>query len=378
MKKVLLVATVQSHICQFHRPLVEMLHENGVIVHVAARDNLEEKNGLKLDFVEQVYNIPFARSPINKTNIIAYQQLKKIIEEGNYDVVHCNTPVGGILTRLAAGKVRKNGTKVYYTAHGFHFYKGAPILNWLLYYPIEKIFARKTDKLITIVSEDYQIASKDFSCPVHRIHGVGVEEKKFFPLDVEEKNLLRKKLGFSPKQKIILCVGELLSNKNQQMIIRAMPKIIEYDPNIILLLAGNGPRKEELETLIESLSLQKNIKMLGYVTNIHEYHKISDLLVSCSIREGLGLNAIESLMVGNPVVLTDNRGHRELIDEGHNGYLIPINDVEQMTEKIIETLSSHTEYKKMSDNAKEFSAQYGVKLVKKELQEIYDLPGKVM
>lgn len=124
--KVLLVATVQSHICQFHKPLVKMLHEHDVEVHVAARDNLAEKNGLALDFVEKVFDIPFARSPKSKDNIIAYKQLKKIIDEGHYDVVHCNTPMAGIVTRLAAKKERKAGTKVFYTAHGFHFYKGAP------------------------------------------------------------------------------------------------------------------------------------------------------------------------------------------------------------------------------------------------------------
>lgn len=124
--KVLLTATVQSHICQFHRPLVEILHAHGCEVHVAARDNLAEKNGLKLDFAEKVYNVPFARSPKSRDNLQAYREVKKIIDEGHYDVIHCNTPMGGVITRLAARKARKSGTRVYYTAHGFHFYKGAP------------------------------------------------------------------------------------------------------------------------------------------------------------------------------------------------------------------------------------------------------------
>lgn len=124
--KVLLVATVQSHICQFHKPLVTMLHEHGCEVCVTARNNLAEKNDLKLDFVEQVFDVPFQRSPFSPKNLGAYKQLKKIIDDGGYDVIHCNTPVGGVLGRLAARKVRKHGTKVFYTAHGFHFYKGAP------------------------------------------------------------------------------------------------------------------------------------------------------------------------------------------------------------------------------------------------------------
>ena len=159
--KVLLVATVQSHICQFHRPLVAML-QHGCEVHVAARNNLAEKNGLKLDFVEQVFDVPFQRSPFSPKNLGAYKQLKKIIDEGSYDVVHCNTPVGGVLGRLAAQKARKRGTKVFYTAHGFHFYKGAPKKNWLIWYPVEKFMCRHTDKLITITQEDYDMPRQSF------------------------------------------------------------------------------------------------------------------------------------------------------------------------------------------------------------------------
>lgn len=372
MKKVLLVATVQSHICQFHKPLVELLREYDCTIHVAARDNLVEKNGLKLDFADKVFDVPFSRSPVDVINAKAYKQLKEIIDNGNYDVVHCNTPVGGILTRLAAGNTRKKGTKVYYTAHGFHFYKGAPIKNWLMYYPIEKMFAGKTDKLITIVAEDYEIACNKFRCPAYRIHGVGVDERKFHPITDVEKLELRKKLGLNECQKIILCVGELLENKNQKMILQSMPAILKEDSNVLLLVAGNGPKERDLISLINQLSLQKHVKMLGYVTNIHEYHKASDLLVSCSIREGLPLNVIESMMVGNPVVITDNRGHRELINQGKNGCLVPVNDIEQMIEGIKKMLFSNETYENISNNAIDFAVQYHSETVKKELKGIYE------
>lgn len=138
--KVLLTATVQSHICQFHKPLVEVLHKHGCEVHVAARDNLAEKNGLKLDFVEKVYDIPFARSPKSKDNIQAYKELKHIINNENYDVIHCNTPMGGIVTRLAAKQVRKQGTKVYYTAHGFIFIKVRRKRTGLCFIPLKNTF----------------------------------------------------------------------------------------------------------------------------------------------------------------------------------------------------------------------------------------------
>lgn len=242
--KVLLTATVQSHICQFHKPLVEVLHDYGYEVHVAARNNLAEKNGLKLDFVEKIYDVPFARSPKSKDNIRAYKELKNIIEKEQYDVIHCNTPMGGIVTRLAAKKERKKGTKVYYTAHGFHFYKGAPKKNWIVFYPIEKFFSRLTDKLITITQEDCELAKRKFHCEVERIHGVGVDGNRYYAVSKEESKQIRKNLGYSKEQKIILCVGELLPNKNQKMIISAMRGIVNQYADAKLLLAGNGAEKD--------------------------------------------------------------------------------------------------------------------------------------
>lgn len=371
--KVLLIATVQSHICQFHKPLVELLHENGCVVHVAARNNLAEKNGLKLDFAEKVYDLPFSRSPKSPDNIKAYKQLKKIITENGYDVIHCNTPMGGIVTRLAAKKARKGGTKVFYTAHGFHFYKGAPLLNWMLYYPIEKIFANMTDKLITINEEDYRLAAAKISKRAFKINGVGVDEERFFPADEDEIVNLREKLKIPVDKKVILCIGELLRNKNHAMIINAMPKILKDKPDTVLLVAGNGPLREELEKLISDLGLENNIRLLGYVTNIEEYHRACDLLAACSIREGLPLNVIEAMMSAKPVVAADNRGHRELVKDDFNGYIVPQNDADQMSRRIISIFADDNKYSSMAQNARESSLKYGSKIVKEELRKIYEL-----
>lgn len=370
--KILLTATVQSHICQFHKPLVEMLHEHNCEVHVAARDNLAEKNGLKLDFAEKVFDVPFSRSPKSKDNIKAYKQLKKIIDEGQYDVIHCNTPMGGIVTRLAARKARKNGTKVFYTAHGFHFYKGAPKKNWIVFYPIEKFFANHyTDKLITITNEDYDLANKKFKCQIERIHGVGVDEKRYFPIQEDEKKQLRLEMGYNENQKLILCIGELLPNKNQQMAIRMMPEILKKYPDAMLLIAGNGPEKNNLENLIAELGLQNNVKLLGYVTNLEDYQHIADMCVSCSRREGLPLNIVEAMMSGTPVVATYNRGHRELINDEQNGYLVSINDNSSMTEKVLTLLDYSSIYKSISENAILKGNEYSKTAVIEDLRKVY-------
>ena len=370
-KKVLLVATVQSHIVQFHRPLVEVLHEHGAEVHVAARDNLAEKNGLKLDFTEKVFDVPFSRSPKSAENIRAYKQLKNIINEGQYDVIHCNTPMGGIVTRLAARKARKCGTKVYYTAHGFHFYKGAPMKNWLVYYPIEKLFSRLTDKLITITSEDYKTASENVHCQVERIHGVGVDEKRYYPVNENEKRRLRKEMGYDERQKIILCVGELLPNKNQKMAIHMMCEIVKQYPNALLLLAGNGPEKQQLEKEVIECGLEKHVKLVGYCTNLQEYQHITDVSVSCSKREGLPLNVVEAMLSKTPVVASDNRGHRELIRNGKSGYIVAVNDEQEMASKCLEILDNRKLREEITKQAYEYALKYCFGSVKEELRRIY-------
>ena len=371
--KVLLVATVQSHIAQFHRPLANLLHDNGYEVHVAAKDNLAEKNGLQIDFAEKIYNLPFSRSPKSKDNYFAYKQLKKILDTGEYDIVHCNTPMGGIVTRLAARTARKKGTKVIYTAHGFHFYKGGPLKNWIFYYPIEKLFSRLTDILITITHEDYNLASKNFHCRVEHMHGVGVDEKRYFPIDRVQKKVLRQKMGFDSTQKIILCIGELNETKNQSVAIRMMHKIREQYPDALLLLAGNGPKRNYLEELIKQERLQDNVKLLGYVTNLQDYQHIIDIQVCCSKREGLPLNVVESMLSGNAVVATLNRGHRELIHDGENGYIVPQNNPTTMAEKVLALLNDENLKSRIETTAHKFAIKYGFNSIKKELTRIYGL-----
>lgn len=371
IKKVLLTATVQSHICQFHKPLVEVLHNHNCEVHVAAKDNLAEKNGLKLDFVEKVFNVPFSRSPKSTDNIKAYKELKKIIEQENYDVIHCNTPMGGIVTRLAAKNTRKKGTKVFYTAHGFHFYKGASKKNWLVFYPIEKFFARYTDKLITINREDYKLASERFKTSVEYIHGVGVNEERYYSVSDEEKLAIRDELGFTKSQKILLCVGELLPNKNQKMAINVMAKLVKDFPDAVLLLAGNGPEKSNLENQIAEHKLQDNVKMLGYCTCLEKYQRITDVSLSCSKREGLPLNIVEAMLTENPVVATKNRGHCELITDNQNGYIVSVGDVDKMYRYVLDLLLNKDKCKLLGYNAAQYASAYSFESVKIALEDIY-------
>ena len=369
IKRVLLIATVQSHIGQFHKPLMKLLKESGWEIHVAARDNLAEKDGLELEYPDRVFDVPFQRSPFDKRNIKAFREIKKILAEYHYDIIHCNTPVGGIIGRAAGNRYRKAGTQVFYTAHGFHFYKGAPIINWIIYYPIEKWLSRFTDKLITINKEDYELARKQFHCAVYHIHSVGANSAKFHPISEEEQYKQKKELGLEGR--ILVNVGELLPNKNQKTAILAMKKVTRRMPDVKLLIAGNGPEKDNLENLIRQQGLEHHVKLLGYTTKLEKYLQVSDLEVACSIREGLGLNVIEAMLCGKTVVASVNRGHRELVRDKWNGRLVDSEDAAAFADAIIEILSDSELKNTMESRCIEFAKRYTDLQVKQELKLIY-------
>ena len=368
MKKVLYVATVLSHICQFHLPYLKMFKEQGYEVHVAARDNLAEKNGLQLQYADQHFEIPFQRSPFSPKNITSYKQLKKLIDKEQYDLIICNTPVGGIVTRMAAKKARKKGTKVVYIAHGFHFYKGAPKKNWLIYYPIEKHFAKKCDIVVTITNEDYELALKKFKTTVVRMHGVGVDGVRHCAISNEEKTILRNELHIKEIDFICLCTGELNENKNQKSLIQLVSQLQKRIPNFRLWLAGNGPLKEELETEIQRLGLQDCVNLLGYQPAIERYVRASDVVLSASKREGLPFNIIEAMLAKRPVVASINRGHRELISDGENGFMT--NDQTGFIEDIVKLYQDKALYEEIAEKAFENAQSYKIIATMEEFKQI--------
>ena len=373
MKKVLLTATVQSHIAQFHRPLAEVLHEHGYELHVAARNNLGEKNGLSLDFADKVFDVPFSRSPKSPDNVKAYFQLKKILTADTYEVVHCNTPMGGIVTRLAAVKARKQGTRVFYTAHGFHFYKGASKKNWLVFYPVEKIMAGFCDTLITITKEDRRLAGQKFHTNVEHIHGVGVYTERYHAVSDAEKLQMRSKERLKDSDFVILCTGELNQNKNQKALIKAAAELKESIPGLKILLAGNGPLEQELRMQIRELGVEDEVRLLGYRTDLEKVTPAADLVVSCSYREGLPLNILEAMLCRKPVVASVNRGHRELVRTGYNGYLVPPDSPAKYAEAIKKIYSSRKLAEQLGENGFRMAQPYTAVSVKKELSRIYQL-----
>lgn len=316
MKKILLVASVQSHVAQFHRPLVDMLHRHGCEVHVAAHNNLDVKPGLKLDFVDEIIEIPFVRSVKDKQNIKAYKAIKKVIDNGDYDVVHCNTPIASVLTRLAARDARKRGTKVVYTVHGFQFFKGSSKKDWMIYYPIEKGMARFTDLIFTINREDTARAEL-FSGPmVVYIPGVGVDTEKF---RIAERKSIRSELGISADAFVMLTVGELFPRKNQKVLIDAMRELKDFP--IHLILCGNGVLLDELQQQCICNGVESRVHFAGYRRDIPSIMKDCDLYLFPSKREGLGLAGIEAMAAGLPIVSSNINGILDYMVEEKTGHM---------------------------------------------------------
>lgn len=342
MMKVLFVATVRSHIGQFHIPFIEELKRRGCIVHAAFKDNSDEKPGLDLSAVDKVFEVPFSRSPYSPDNIKAYKILKKIIDENGYDAVHCHTPMGSVVARLASKDAAKSGTKVIYTAHGFHFYNGASKKNWLLFYPVEKYLSKYTDCLITINQEDYDNAvNRRFKAgKIFKVNGVGVDISKFHPVDREEKNRLRSEYGYSNKDFILVYPANLTAGKNHPMLFSAVKKVAKKYDFIRLLCPGQEELAPQYKKMTEELNISDKVEFLGYRRDIERLVGLSDVSVSASNREGLPVNLIEAMAVGNAIVATDVRGNRDLVKDGKNGYLVSLGDSDAMADRIIKLIEN--------------------------------------
>ena len=370
--KILYTATVLSHICQFHLPYMRILQEQGWETHVAAHDNLAVKNGLQLKYCDKFIEIPFSRSPKSLDNLRAYRQLKKQLSEEHYDIILCNTPMGGIVTRLAARKVRRQGTKVIYMAHGFHFCKGASPKAWLLFYPIEKYMAKYCDLLVTVNEEDYALAKKKFRkrTEVAHIHGVGVDERRYHPVTPEDQLAMREAEGLAPVDFVILCIGELNENKNQKTLVSATALLKDKIPRLKVLLAGNGQKEQELQDQIRANGLENIVKLLGYRTDLEKLVPAVDVVVSCSRREGLPLNIIEAMLCEKPVVASHNRGHDELVNEGLSGFLFEPTDSKTLMEAVMRLYQDTQMQAAFGHRGREYAAPYTCDAVIQEFQTL--------
>ena len=372
MNKVLFVATVvKTHIMEFHIPYLKMFKEMGWETAVAARNDYENPADCVIPHCDRYYNIPFERNPLKTGNLKAYKELKKVIDEGGYDIIHCHTPVGAMLTRLAAKQVRKSGTKVFYTAHGFHFYKGAPAINWILYYPVEKWLSRYTDVLITINKEDYERAKTFKTGKVCYVPGVGVDLKKF-NVGYVDKEQKRKEIGVGADDFVLLSVGELIPRKNHEVVIRAMSILKQSGEldHVEHVICGRGTYELDLKRLVEELNVSDHVHFLGYRSDISEICNCADLFVFMSHQEGLPVALMEAMACGLPAVCSNIRGNTDLIEDGVTG-LIANDTPEELAESIKTMRNDIALRERLASTALQRIKQFDLSSVGEEMAKIY-------
>ena len=367
--KILYVTTIGLTMI-FFKSFVKELIDAGNTVEIATNESEIPVPECYREWGCKVHQISCSRNPLKKSSITAVKEIKALVEREKYDIVHCHTPVAAMCTRLACRKSRKNGTKVLYTAHGFHFYKGAPLLNWLIYYPVEKVCSYFTDTLITMNKEDFALAKKKMKAKkVEYVPGVGIDLQKFeskSKIDPQKCTRVAKceDLGI-PSDKIwLLNIGELIPRKNQETLIRAVADI-----NVIsLTIAGQGPLYDKLERLIRELDISDRVKLIGYRTDISELCKLCDIFAFSSIHEGLPVSVMEAMASGLPCMVSNIRGNTDLIDN-NGGILFDPHSVDDCKDALNSLLKS--DFTKMGEYNAEKIKSFSVEKVNEMMMGIY-------
>ncbi|MCR4658417.1 MAG: glycosyltransferase [Lachnospiraceae bacterium] len=334
---------------------------------MACNADMADKSGYEEDCREygiKLEHIDFARNPLGLKNRKAKRQLLKLMREGQFDIVHCNTPIGGFLGRICAHKA---GIKhVIYQAHGFHFWKGAPLKNWLFYYPVEWLLSAYTDVLVTIAKEDYETAKGLKAKNVSYIHGVGIDLNRYRRRDINDRNQdLRKELGIPNNAIVLLSVGELNKNKNHGIVIRALKKL--DNRNIWYVICGAGSLKDKYTKLSSESGLSDRVIFAGFCSNVSEYYRMADLFVFPSLREGIPASIMEAMAIGVPVIASDIRGIRDIIP--NEKYRFIPSDVHDLKETIKFSLKAYSE-EDIENNISNLK-EYKFDSVVSELRQLY-------
>ena len=376
--KALIVSSVYGFLAKFERQNVELLEAMNIEVHYASNPQnivYEDSEDILDELGVKFKEIPITQSVTDiRANLKAVMILRKLIKTEHFDIIHCHTPIGGMVARLACLGLKD--VYVIYTAHGFHFYNGASKLRNSIYYFAELCMSRFTDAIVTINHEDENAAKTMRADAVYRIPGEGVDSEYYCLTDEEEKLEERNKLGIKNDDFFVISVGEVRKNKNQKKIIETIRYIKKHNMNgfnIVYGIIGSGKQERELKKYVKKYNLESNVIFYGYEVDIRRFLRAADVMIFPSIREGLGMAPLEAMFTGLPVIASSNRGSKEYIRDKKNGILVCEDTVDAYARAIQEMYSYKQEHRKYNrENIRESVTSFEKSESKKVMRKVYE------
>lgn len=369
MANILYIATSDIHLRTFHVPYLEWLVHKGHTVDLA----FEDRGGISFDMAREVYRIGFPRS-LNPARLRrAYADLKRVIDHGDYDLLHCHTPIPSALARLAARNWRRRDGKLLYTSHGFHFYERGPFRNWLAFYPAELLLSHLTDCIVTINAEDLAYTKNPlWGAPSQRIPGIGIQPRGFAPASTGERLALRQELGFDADDFILLYIAEFIPRKNHRFIIDVVQELRAAVPDLKVVFLGRGALMQECEAIANSLGVQDTVLFKGFRDDVAKFARIADVGISASRHEGLGIALLEQMMCAVPIVASEDRGHREFVENGETGFLFKQNDRQEFADHVMRLFRDASLREAMGRKAHAKAQEFTLSNSMQEMAKIYE------
>lgn len=370
MKKILVVASSYYFIRTFLLPHIRHLVEKGWIVHVSSAND-----GDSVPFAHKMIDIPVRRSPFRADNLKAVKMLKGVMAQERYDIVHCHTPIGAMVARLAARDARRTmGTKVIYTTHGLHFYKGAPFKNWLLFYTAEKFLAQYTDTIVSINDEDRCHIAQYFPeiKQQYIIDGIGYDVERLQRVDSSRREALREVYGYGKEDFVCIYIASFCDRKNHKFLLSHLPQTLQKIPNLKYLFLGEGETQQQCQKMVGQMQLQDKVTFAGYQLDLTDYLTIADVGISASKTEGLGMGLIEEMYAQLPVLATHVRGHCDFIKHDVNGLLFTLNDSNDYIDKLHSLHQNPQLRKRLGSYASQHLHRYNVTNIIQQMDVIYN------
>ncbi len=368
MKKILICASRISHILNFHLPYIEHFKDMGYEVHVAAQGTADHP------LIDHCYDLMFVKNPLSLRNAKTIKSLKKLMRENRYDLVYSNSTLAGAAARMAVRGLGKDRPRCIHISHGYMFDRKKGLRS-TVYRTAEKLSAGVTDILVVMNDEDMKLAERyRLGRSLYFTNGMGLCTDRFPPISDDTRRLTRSRFGAVDTTAVFLCVGEFSSRKNQTLLIEAFNKMHSRHKDSVLILAGSGKTQDECRELVSRYELEPWVRFVGHTKDVNTLYRSCDVLVSAAKMEGLPFNLMEALYCGIPSVVSDIKGHTDLVENEKNGLIFPIDcsaPAEAAAGAMLRIAEDRELYRKLSSNAS-LDPKYYIENVRPQLLKVLD------